>query len=165
MISDAIDQVIALSKTPLLIQLLVESPDARLQYEILWVLTNICAGDHRQTTHVVTEGGIPVLLQLATESAHLDVSIQAWWCLGNIAGDSPQLRVLLVEAGMVTALKSFCHRIAWESSMDQHQMQISRILAWLIANLCRGSKSQELWSNVGFVCHCFGLPSAGWWFQ
>lgn len=153
MISDAIDQVLQLNQLATILRLLSETSDARLQYEILWILTNICAGDHRQTAHVVQAGAIPILLERAASSqSPLDVTIQTWWCLGNVAGDGPQFRSMLVEQGLIPTLQTFCHRVSWDrGSLDAQQAQVTRILSWLIANLCRGSRSQELWSQVYYV--------------
>lgn len=128
-----IDDFIHAGLVPYLVQFLdcVENPT--LQFEAAWALTNIASGEvpypttsynyvcldqqhyishfvlgnAEQTACVVKAGAIPKFVALL-KSQEENVCEQAIWALGNIAGDGPQFRDLVINAGAVDPLLSLC---------------------------------------------------------
>ncbi|KAJ3365853.1 hypothetical protein GGF31_008447 [Allomyces arbusculus] len=161
-IPHAIDNVIAVPHllTTLTNLLHAANDHAALQYEIAWALTNLAAGNHQQTAAVAHAGAIPVLLSALAHSEHVDVQIQAAWCLGNLCGDGPVLRNAVIEAGIVEAMLVFFRgrflgpdgaytkETVRARVTDPANVQVARILAWLMANLCRGTRYATEWTKL-----------------
>lgn len=55
---------------------------------------------------------------------------QAVWALGNIAGDSPQCRNMVLQAGALPPLL--------EQLGDQQKVSMQRNATWTLSNFCRG---------------------------
>jgi hypothetical protein len=56
--------------------------------------------------------------------------LQAVWALGNIAGDSPQCRNLVLQAGALPPLL--------EQLGDNQKVSMQRNATWTLSNFCRG---------------------------
>lgn len=56
--------------------------------------------------------------------------MQAVWALGNIAGDSPQCRNLVLQAGALPPLL--------EQLGDNQKVSMQRNATWTLSNFCRG---------------------------
>mmetsp|Transcript_96658 Transcript_96658/g.211342 ORF Transcript_96658/g.211342 Transcript_96658/m.211342 type:complete len:626 (-) Transcript_96658:81-1958(-) len=80
-----------------LVSLLSQADQPHLQLECAWVLTNITSGTPEQTRAVVEAGAVPHFLKLL-KVQNEELREQAVWALGNIAGDSPELRDLVLTA-------------------------------------------------------------------
>jgi len=84
----------------ILIKLLEYSSNFRIQSEAAWCLSSLCAGTSEETKKVIDYGVIPSFIS-ALKSSHEEVVEQCLWGLGNIAGDSAQLRDVVIKAGAV----------------------------------------------------------------
>ena len=87
--------VIDANLLPKFVQLLKHDDD-KIKFEAAWALTNVASTEY--TRSVCEYGAIPPLIELLM-SGNSDVREQAAWCLGNVAGDAPDLRDLVLEAG------------------------------------------------------------------
>lgn len=122
------DQVIQSGLIPRFIALLDCDSNPTLQFEVAWILTNVCSGTTDQTLCVVDNGAVPKLLRLL-KSSDIRVCEQAVWALGNIIGDGADLRDLVIMQGFVPALL--------EHIRPDQEIGFLRNQTWVIVNLCR----------------------------
>ena len=78
------------------------------------------------------------------QSGTLEVVEQAIWALGNIAGDSPECRNLVLEAGALERLREYCKPI---QTPNEAQLSLLRNATWTLSNFCRGRPPPE-WNYV-----------------
>lgn len=95
--------IISSGLMPRFVELLDWSDVPTLQFEVAWILTNICSGTSEQTKVVVDHGAVPKLVGLMS-STDLKVCEQATWALGNIIGDGPEFRDMVINYGFLPAL-------------------------------------------------------------
>ena len=100
-INPPVKQLIQAGVLPILIRFLAFDDQPTLQFEATWALTNITSTD--LTAEVVNAGATPGLVRLL-QSPKEDIRDQAAWCVGNIAGDSTELRDLVLKQGALHAL-------------------------------------------------------------
>ena len=130
-----IQPVIAAGMVPHLVSFIQQESMPELQFEAAWALTNIASGNADQTKCVVDAGTVPLFIRML-HSSNTDVKEQAVWALGNIAGDSPQLRDLCLEHGMMASLL--------EVYRTSDKISILRNATWCLSNLCRGKPQPKL---------------------
>lgn len=94
-------QLIELGILPIMIGFLTFDTEPMLQFEAAWALTNIASTEY--TARVVHAGAMPGLVRLL-ECPTPNVREQAAWCVGNIAGDSVELRDLVLKSGALNSL-------------------------------------------------------------
>lgn len=122
------DKVIQSGLIPRFVQLLERSDNTTIQFEVAWILTNICSGTTEQTRSVVDKGAVPKLIALLG-SPDMRVCEQAVWALGNIIGDGAALRDLVIEHNFVPALLNIM-----KPNLD---IGFLRNVTWVLVNLCR----------------------------
>lgn len=115
---------------PKFISFLHRTDSPKLQFEAAWCLTNIASGQSSQVQVLIDKGTVPVLVQLLA-SPHIEVIEQAIWALGNIAGDSANIRDMVIGYGAVEPIANI---------LDQAKPGTSlvRNASWTLSNLCRG---------------------------
>lgn len=125
------DDVIQKGLLPRLVQLLDRNDNTTIQFEVSWVLTNICSGTTYHTKAVVDAGAVPKLVQLLL-SSDVKVCEQAVWALGNIIGDGPYFRDLVIDHNFIPILLSIIR-----SDLD---IGFLRNITWVLVNLCRNKQ-------------------------
>lgn len=142
-----IDDVISLGKGGLLRRIIALMGDAEqhddLRFEAAWVVTNVASGDSRHTQLVVDFAAIRPLIELL-HTKNEDLIEQAVWCLGNIAGDSPKMRDVVFDSGVVSSLLIVAGAL---ESGEFKKLSLRRNTIWLCSNLCRGKPVPKL-TNV-----------------
>lgn len=123
-----IDEVIQSGVIPRFAELLERNDCAILQFEVAWVLTNICSGTSEQTKTVVDHGVIPKLIGLMS-SPDIRVCEQAVWALGNIIGDCEKFRDIVIGYQFVPALLNLIR--------PDVDLTFLRNETWVLVNLCR----------------------------
>lgn len=101
--SPPIQQVIDAGLIPKLIGYARQTEYPQLQLESVWCLTNVAAGNTKQTATIIDKNGIRIFVDLLM-SEHVGIVEQAVWALGNIASDSPAYRDMIVKSGGLTNL-------------------------------------------------------------
>jgi hypothetical protein len=145
-----IQAVIDRGGVPALIQLL-RVPNAAVQSDAVWCLTNIATGTHDQTGAVLD--AVPDLLAIIGGEDR-SLGEQACWTMGNIAGDGDEYRSRIISNGAVTPLLRFviaCVGSAdWynnssgegdEVSRHTHDVVQAQTAAWALSNLARGQST------------------------
>ena len=79
---------------------------------------------------LIDKGTINVLAELLN-STHIEVVEQAIWGLGNISGDSPNVRDLVINAGVIGPIANILDQAKPGSSFVRNA-------SWTLSNLCRG---------------------------
>jgi importin subunit alpha-1 len=134
---------------------LLATQDSTIQYEIAWLLTNICAGP-TDLCWSVYQHCLDAMIHLLS-SPDWRVRWQAAWCVGNIAGDSTALRDALFthSPNLVSILMT-----ASETQRDMEDYQIAttslrRITVWVVGNLGRweGTKPFQITPALPLLKH------------
>jgi hypothetical protein len=125
------DDVIQNNLVPRLAHLLEFNEDPLIQFEVAWILTNICSGTTEQTRVVVESGALPRLVALMN-SPDTRVCEQAVWALGNIVGDNGHFRDQVISHNFVPALLSLIH--------PGLELGFLRNATWVLVNLCRNKE-------------------------
>jgi len=112
---------------------LLDHNDPDIQFEAAWALTNVASTEH--TAVVVQYGAVPHLVKLLM-SYNPNVREQCAWCLGNIAGDSPELRDAVLNAGGLEPLLQNIREPANASLLGN--------AVWTLSNFCRGKPQPDI---------------------
>lgn len=136
-----IEQVMASGVVPRMIDFLSFRDAPKLQLEALWVLTNMASSDNPQyTAQIVTSGGIPPIIGVLTfDATSYALQEQALWALGNIAGESAEMRDLMVSedaclSSLVTVSRQCFHA---SNGSEAEFVSMLRTLSWSVSNFCR----------------------------
>eukprot|EP01028_Stygiella_incarcerata_P010307 TRINITY_DN525_c0_g2_i1.p1 TRINITY_DN525_c0_g2~~TRINITY_DN525_c0_g2_i1.p1 ORF type:complete len:525 (-),score=142.61 TRINITY_DN525_c0_g2_i1:416-1990(-) len=121
---------------PVLIELLQQTDHEECRFEAAWVVTNI-AHESSEETEAVLETG-PYLIQCLSNGSEL-LAEQCAWALGNIAGESLEMRDVLVRNGAVRPLIDTLIRGA-RSSFSREFMGT---VAWTLTNFMRRTVPEE----------------------
>lgn len=132
-VNPPVKEVLDAGALPYFAELLNKFDNTTMIFEAAWTLTNIASTE--KTTEVVQAGVMPQLVRLLQhESAQ--IREQAAWCLGNIAGDSSDLRDMVLAEG---ALEGLLMNLNQPDSMS-----LLGNVAWTVSNLCRGKPSPKM---------------------
>lgn len=128
-----VEKVLESGVLPALVQMLALHDKSTVQFEAAWALTNIASTDY--TKVVVEAGAVPLFVQLLS-SPSAEIREQSAWCLGNIAGDSYQLRDIVLTAGAVQPLL--------QNIVSPASNSLFSNCVWTLSNFCRGKPVPEL---------------------
>ncbi|KAF5835017.1 armadillo-type protein [Dunaliella salina] len=131
---------------PTLVKLLQEAQSSKLQYEVAWILTNICSAEHEDCAAVVDQNAVPTFIEMLRTCKETDVLEQAIWALGNIAADCTELQRAVLDEEVVHPLLD---------CMERHMTHPSvlRNCAWLLSNLCRPKPQEDvLMDTIPMAC-------------
>jgi len=105
----------------------------KIHFEATWALTNVASTEF--TRAVVECNAVPQLIKLLL-SGSPDVREQSAWCLGNIAGDSPELRDIILQSGGMAPLLQNVANPSSDSLLSN--------VVWALSNFCRGKPQPQL---------------------
>jgi hypothetical protein len=127
-----VQKCVELGVLPILVSCLYREDKQELQFEASWAITNIASTEF--TRVVVEHNAVPPLVQLLTSSS-ADIREQCAWALGNIAGDSSDLRDLVLAQNPLPALLANIDAPA--------SLSLLRNCAWTLSNFCRGKPAPK----------------------
>jgi hypothetical protein len=127
---------------PRCVEFLAVDENPELQFEALWLLTNILSADTNHTTHLVDSGVVPHLVRLLG-SPHVEVCLQAMWAVGNLAGnnDNGVTVDLLLHSGVMAPMLSLMSNIDKGRVGSASRPLMLRTAAWVLSSLCRTQNS------------------------
>ncbi|CAO3628611.1 unnamed protein product [Cunninghamella blakesleeana] len=157
-----VDDLLELNILPQLKKLLCYHEETELQFECAWIVTNIAAGTTEHTHALVEADFIPALLECMTSNiSTITAKAQAAWALSNFAGESSNLRELLMREDAMTVvakvLDDACNDImdpAVQRSYSTGKVVIRdydlctdiKALTWALSNMCRGGfRTADYW--------------------
>lgn len=130
-----IQSVIDANMLPVLLSLVGRSDLPRLQFEVLWCLTNIASGKAEHVQALIDKGAIPIFISLLG-SEHKNIVEQAIWALGNIAGEDAYFKNMIIKEGALPPLVQIL------ANADNDSM-LCRNTVWCCTNLLRGKPLPE----------------------
>eukprot|EP01084_Bolivina_argentea_P161620 281350_1 len=141
---------------PRLIQFCYNKQDPELQYESLWALLNISSGAKECAQHLINNKAHNVFIELLTSLLY-EIKLHALWGLGNIAGDSIELKDLLLNSNILPNILEICSSEYDETFVtnfnglivvdnDKLWLFVELLIrsSWAVGNLCRGSPPPKL---------------------
>ncbi|KAG2226823.1 hypothetical protein INT45_005788 [Circinella minor] len=159
-----VDDILSLGVLPRLRELLVLHDQHDIQFEAAWIVTNIAAGTSKQTEMLVNADFIIGLLEcLHSQQTTINVKTQAAWALSNFAGESPQLRQLLIQNDALGAVAQVLLDLTTKAKedareygcygdtttiFDDEMLTDIKALTWTISNMSRGGfYTADYWSK------------------
>ncbi|KAI9027515.1 armadillo-type protein [Phycomyces nitens] len=160
--SESAQDILKLDVLPRINEMLAWEEASSIQFECAWIVTNIAAGSSDQT-HALVESGIidSLLVCICHDNCAPSTSAQIAWALSNFAGESAQLREMLMEkrapAVVAEVLKDIYNEIyaqVYTYSYSYGKMHIAdqevctnvKALVWSLANMSRGGfKTANYW--------------------
>ena len=137
-----IQNVIDANLLPVLLSLVGRNDFPRLQFEVLWCLTNIASGKSDHVQALIDKGALPLFISLLG-SNHKNIVEQSIWALGNIAGEDAYFKNLILKEGAIKPLG----QIFLSAESDS---MLARNCAWCITNLLRG-KPMPVFEEMMFL--------------
>eukprot|EP01084_Bolivina_argentea_P188297 324165_1 len=104
---------------------------SKCKLEAAWIVTNIAAGTSECVACVVQYGAIKGLVELLRNASDSESMNQAIWGLGNIAGDSSQLKDMIVSNGVLSDV------VRVIDSTNNFNCEIEKNAIWLMSNVFR----------------------------
>eukprot|EP01084_Bolivina_argentea_P158359 275869_1 len=142
-----IKKVIDSGVIPRIIQLLSFNKHPNIQFEAMWILTNISSTDKPEYTGtVVRNGAVPLFCKILKIQKY-PLQEQAIWALGNISGECRELRDMVIANGLLEIFISMCktpfnNNSCWcnkntNDSDERQYITLLNTLSWTLSNLCR----------------------------
>eukprot|EP01083_Nonionella_stella_P181651 651375_1 len=149
---------------PRIISLLQMNECSEIQFEALWILSNIASTNHTFTGFLVRQGVLPYVGAIL-KLPNYPLQEQAVWTLGNIAGDGDHLRNQVLQDMLPSILdictsrfddNSYCDSIGdnADSAVNQYRSLLDT-LSWCLSNLRCGGGHTEVQSQMLTKCKSF----------
>ncbi|XP_002985897.2 importin subunit alpha-9 [Selaginella moellendorffii] len=116
---------------PVLVECLKFGSSEEQLLEASWCLTNIAVEDVQQQEDLLMP--VPLLIAHLGENSSLLVAEQCAWALGNFAGDSEEIRKILLAQGSLRPLA----RLALSQKTS-----VARTACWALSNLIKGPSTK-----------------------
>jgi len=124
---------------------LIQSGSLDIMREASWAVCNLLSGSHDCTAEILSSGGLQILVSLLeTEDALLRE--HAVWSLGNIAGDCPEYRKMVLEAGALWKIM----KIGREQLGENGRIDLLRVIIWAVYCMLSG-KSEPAEQLLGLL--------------
>ena len=114
-----IQNVIDANLLPVLLSLVGREDFPRLQFEVLWCLTNIASGKSEHVQALIDKGAIPIFISLLGSSQQ-NIVEQTIWALGNIAGEDTYFKNLILKEGCMKPLAEIFKKAATDSMLARN---------------------------------------------
>jgi len=114
-----IQSVIDANLLPVLLSLVGRTDFPRLQFEVLWCLTNIASGKAEHVQALIDKGAIPIFISLLG-SDQKNIVEQSIWALGNIAGEDAYFKNLILKEGAIQPLAQILENSEADSMMARN---------------------------------------------
>lgn len=120
----------------------MESDDFEVQVESAWIITNLASGTSSDVNFLIGLGVIERMIPLLS-STHEAVWSQVVWAYGNLAGDSIQVRNLVINKEEIVSQLVRLAMTATQTADKSDTIGGLRNLAWTISNCCRGKPTLD----------------------
>mmetsp|Transcript_20120 Transcript_20120/g.54843 ORF Transcript_20120/g.54843 Transcript_20120/m.54843 type:complete len:304 (-) Transcript_20120:209-1120(-) len=155
----SIDTVVHAGLVPRLLELGKKNDNHDIQFEALWVLSDLTAGTDKQTHEIVESGAIDIFEHLLL-SPSASAREQALTILANIAGASVDLRDKVMASGVVKDVLKMLHvgmatehqtyydetTKVWKlrAGEPEQPVSVTRKAATCVSRLCQGEPQPAL---------------------
>eukprot|EP01084_Bolivina_argentea_P271693 462373_1 len=153
-----IKQVIDSGCIPRIIQLLTDNNYANIQFEATWILANISSlnTNPEYVSTCIRHDALPFIFNILKIQKYPLQEVAAF-ALGNIAGESRELRNMIIRNNILPLLINICKTpfndsLYWCSTNvgdggKAQYLVLLNTISWTISNLCRGNNSINLDDN------------------
>lgn len=121
------------------------------RFEAAWITTNLASGDTKCTQAVVDANAVHTLVN-GIVFGDILLRQQCVWALGNIAGDSVDMRKLVVHSGALEAMYTSLDGIIatrFQTTFDLYHDTLDNY-AWTAYNIVRGTGSR-MWMSADAI--------------
>lgn len=131
-----IAEVIASGAVPILIQLMKQSKEEEMIYELAWSISNLLSGEVDQTYYVNSFGALEVFSNMyLNPELNPKIRDQIIWAIGNLAGDATFYRNIVIQNGVFQKLLV---DIRNEEDVLNH-IGNTEVYTFFLHNFCMGS--------------------------
>ncbi|MEN2497073.1 MAG: Importin subunit alpha-4 [Marteilia pararefringens] len=132
--SNCLDDLVKSPFLGIIAEIMDQSLNDDLNYEISWILINVAAGNTQQAESIVNCGAMTMLMNKIRQNPTEKVKSHILWIFANVIGDGPDLRNKCLELGILPLV----YELVFEPNVQSQT--IKHYLAWIISNILRPTK-------------------------